>query len=72
VIKDPMKSSAFPPHPYVMVEITPEGTENLLGDRKAQRLIHQYSGKRVEQRTQYRDELLAELKTYDPAGQDNP
>jgi hypothetical protein len=66
VIKDPMQSSAFPPHPYSMVEITPETAENLLGDRKAQRLIHQYSGKRVEERTQYRDALLEELKTYDP------
>lgn len=67
VIKDPMDSSAFPPHPYAMVEIIPEVTQNLLGDRKAQRLIHQYSGKRVEERTRYRDALLAELKTHKPA-----
>lgn len=72
VIRDPMNSSAFPPHPYAMVEIIPEATEDLLHDRQAQRLIHQYSGKRVEERTRYRDALLAELKTYDPASQVTP
>jgi hypothetical protein len=66
VIKDPMDSSAFPPHPYAMVEIIPDATADLLGDRRSERLIHSYSGKRVEERTHYRDALLTELKTYNP------
>lgn len=64
IIKDPMDASAFPPHPYVMVEIDPDSVDDLLGTQKSERMIHQYSGDNVAERTRRRDDLIEEMRSH--------
>lgn len=67
VVKSPMDSSAFPPHPYVMVEIQPEETRDLLAGRRVTSFVHEYEGDNVAERLERRDALIAELRAH-PTG----
>lgn len=69
VVKDPMECSAFPPHPYAMVEIVPEEIHDLRAGRKTTSFVHQYEGDDASERLERRDALLDELRTH-PSGGD--
>lgn len=66
VVRPTMDASAFPPHPYGMVEIRPEEVTDLLGDRHCTGLRHEYSDDGTGVRMQRRQAILDELLTYEP------
>lgn len=68
VVKDPMEHSAFPPHPYAMVEIAPEEVKDLRAGRRTTSFVHAYEGDNADERLQRRDALLDELRTHPTGG----
>jgi hypothetical protein len=66
VIKPTMDASAFPPHPYSMVEIRPQEVTDLLGGRRNTGLRHEYSDDDTGERMRRRQAILDELRSYEP------
>lgn len=66
VVKPVMDASAFPPHPYAMVEVRPESVTELLRGRHCRGLRHRYSNDDTGVRMQRRQAITDELLTYEP------
>jgi len=59
-----MDASAFPPHPYGLVEIRPEVVTDLRGGWHTKGLRHEYSDDGTGVRMRRRQAILDELLSY--------